>query len=361
MVWKKFKAFQKKYERFMMPGALLLGFLVDTITLSRIDGQLDNIILFGYLFLAGISIVLLSLLRAHKISHRIKERVAIITPLILQYAFGGLFSGFIIFYSQSATLATSWPFLFTLVGLFIGNEVFKDKYTRPLYHLSVFFIALFSFSIFFIPVLIKHMGALVFLLSGFITLLITAGFLWVLRKINADEFEQIKTKTTRTLLTIFILFNILYFTNVIPPLPLSLKDSGIYHNIERSGNNFIISAQKPRWFRFLSDFATEIELPPGKPLYAYSAIFAPTNLETTILHRWSYRDPQKHEWVTIVNIPFPITGGREDGYRGFTFSQNVWPGRWRLDVITEREQLLGRTEFEVIRSFDLPELRTITK
>lgn len=361
MLWKRFRAFQKKYERFMMPGALLLGFLVDTITLSRVDGTLDNIILFSYLLLAGISITILSLLRAHKIPRAIKERVAIITPLVLQYAFGGLFSGFIIFYTQSATLVTGWPFLLALIGLFIGNEVFKDKYSRPLYHLSIFFVALFSFAIFFIPILVKHMGAWVFVLSGITTLLITASFLWILRKINEDEFDTNKTKTVRTLLTIFILFNVLYFTNVIPPLPLSLKDSGIYHNIERSGNDFIVSSQKPRWFRFFSDYATEIELPPGQPLYAYSAIFAPTDLETTILHRWSYRDPQKHEWVTILDIPFPITGGREDGYRGFTFSRNIWPGRWRLDVITKREQLLGRTEFEIIRSFDLPELRTFTK
>ena len=153
MKFSKIKAFLTKYEARLSWGAMITGFVVDNLTLSRIDLWLDNIILSSYLVIAGGSIILFNYLSE-------SSRIRLFIPYILQYALGGLFSGFVIFYSRSGTIIQSWPFLIVLLSLLVGNEMFKERYERFVFRIGIYFVALFSFFIFFIPVLIGKMGAL---------------------------------------------------------------------------------------------------------------------------------------------------------------------------------------------------------
>ena len=57
----KIKVLCTKHERYLFPAALLLGFVVDNFTLTRIDLWFDNLILFSYITLAGIGIVVVNL------------------------------------------------------------------------------------------------------------------------------------------------------------------------------------------------------------------------------------------------------------------------------------------------------------
>jgi len=43
-----------------------------------------------------------------------------------------------------------------------------------------------------------------------------------------------------------------------------------------------------------------------------------------------------------------VVGGRDNGYRGYTFKRHVQPGRWRVEVRTETGRLLGRIPFELV-------------
>jgi len=66
------------------------------------------------------------------------------------------------------------------------------------------------------------------------------------------------------------------------------------------------------------------------------------------------------DYVTTDRIGFPISGGRDDGYRGFTVKQRVTPGDWRVDVETDDGRILGRVSFRVEPAPDTPPaLRTI--
>src|SRR3989344_5404360 len=159
----------EKYEHHLSSVAFLFGFLWDNIMLTRIDLLLDNIVLSSYIIIAGIAIVVLNAHNAGRLRHpRIETHAPFLLPLLMQFAFGGLFSGFFIFYSRSGALATSIPFLIFLAALLVGNEFFRKRYSRFVFHISVFFIALFSYAIFFIPVILGKMGPRVFLLSGLV-------------------------------------------------------------------------------------------------------------------------------------------------------------------------------------------------
>ena len=41
-------------------------------------------------------------------------------------------------------------------------------------------------------------------------------------------------------------------------------------------------------------------------------------------------------------IPLKISGGREGGYRLYTFKQRLDPGDWRVDVEAEDGRVIGR-------------------
>lgn len=340
------REFYIKNERHISSGALLFGFIIDSITLTRIDLLFTNLILFAYLFTAGISIVFINAYREEKIKGWFFDKIAFVVPLFLQFAFGGLFSGFIIFYSRSGTLITSWLFIGILLILLIGNEFFKKHYIRLVFQINIFFITLFSFFIFYVPVVLGKMGALVFLLSGGLSLLGIWLFVLLLKSITPIFAKRNKSFIRGGIFFTFILINILYFTNVIPPIPLSLKSAGIYHKVERIDGNYFAEQERKTWYEIFTRQKT-INIAIGKPIYFYSAVFAPIKLDTRIYHRWEYFDTKKNIWIETDRISFNIFGGRDGGYRGYSVKNNIKGGLWRVDVITNRGQLLGRTEFKI--------------
>ncbi|HEY7532205.1 MAG TPA: DUF2914 domain-containing protein, partial [Nitrospiraceae bacterium] len=46
-------------------------------------------------------------------------------------------------------------------------------------------------------------------------------------------------------------------------------------------------------------------------------------------------------------IPIKISGGREGGYRAYTFKQRLDSGDWRVDVETEDGRIIGRVSVRV--------------
>ena len=93
-------------------------------------------------------------------------------------------------------------------------------------------------------------------------------------------------------------------------------------------------------------------------MYFYSAVFSPTDLDTKIFHSWQYFNEDKEKWIENFKIGYTIVGGRDGGYRGYSIKENIFSGRWRVDVMTEREQLLGRYKFTVVDVQILPVLET---
>ncbi len=338
-----------RHERSLSFGALALGFTVDSLTLTRIDQKLDNAIFIAYLLIAGLSITLFHYLKD-------ESRIRLFLPYLLQYAFGGLFSGFFILYTRSGSLATSWPFIITLLYLLIGNETFKERYEKYVFRMSVYFIALYLFFIFFIPVLIAHMGDLVFILSGIASILAIAGLTKIIERSSKTRAEDKRNQIYIMVIIITLLINTLYFSRIIPPIPLSLKDIAVSYSLERTENQYILTQEKLPWWQ--KPFTKDFHISEPQELYVYSAVFAPTNLDQTITHVWSHKTD--NGWVTRSQIAFDISGGRGEGYRGYSRSSMTQEGLWRVDVRTTRGQLIGRKTFSI--SFKAPqELETIVK
>jgi len=334
----RLRAFFDKYERRIGLGFLIGGFIFDNLTLQRVDLFLDNLVLLIYLAVVAACILIID----------IGKKLSYAAPYAMQFAIGGLFSGYIVFYFRSASLTISWPFLLMLAVFFIGNEFFRKHYELLTFRLAIFFIAVFSYLIFSLPVLFHRMGADIFVLSGVLSLLIIAGLVQLIKKISHEHPARHYPLTATTIGAIFLVFNLFYFTNVIPPIPLSLKEAGIYHRVQKVPQGYSALVEKRPWYDIFG--GNKIHLAPGESAYVYSAVFAPTDLEAEISHHWYYYNEKSGEWQDAGRIGFPLVGGRDGGYRGYSVKGNIAYGRWRVDILTERNQVVGRLKFWVVEA-----------
>ena len=349
-----------RLRRYWLTVAFVLGFVLDNITLNRVDQLFDNLVLFTYVVVSMISILLLYAGTSGRFKESWNNNIRKYAPLFIQFAFGGLLSGMLIFYGRSGSWAESWPFLVIILGVIYGNETIKDRSSRLVFNRAMFFIGLFSYVVLVIPVLTGHMGPWVFLVSGILALVIMRIFLLALRKIIPNFLGLQMRVVVFTIGGIFVGFNFLYFTNIIPPIPLSLKDVGIYHSVVRFENgDYQLKYEAGNWWNFFRNSDDEFHPVAGGNIFCFAQVFAPTRLKTDIYHNWQYFDEAQDKWVSYAKLSYPISGGRGNGFRGYTLIENFRDGKWRCSVETERGQVLGRETFTVNSKESAGELTTI--
>ena len=349
-----FKDFIVRYERYLSGASLLAGFVVDTLTLRRVDLLPETILLYSYLGIAALAIFLIHLMEENAAEGGVAARFVPWLTFLLQFTFGGLFSAFLIFYSRSASLSASWPFLALLLFVFVGTELFKRHHARLVFQLSIFYFAIFSFCVFSIPIAVGAIGSWVFVLSGVVSLVVFSLFVFLLRITGRARIRARMPSIAFSIGAIFILINVLYFSNILPPIPLALKEIGMYHSVSRTDAAYILLGEAPPWYHAFS--RPILHITEGEPLYVFAAVFAPVSLKTDVVHRWQYYDASVKMWKDSTVVRFPMIGGRDGGYRGFSLKYGVTPGLWLVSVETPNGQLIGRTTFTVEKVFELPPL-----
>jgi len=363
---------QSSFLKPVLPAFFFLaGVTYDSLTLTRIDRLLDNLILLLYLTVLGVLVILTgrfqlglipsppdrSSLNPLSLVHRAQPHIA----KGLQFLLGGLFSAYVIFYSQSASFSTTAIFLGIIVALLIANEFLQTRYSSLKILVSLFALATFSFLTFFLPVLTGWMNSLVFVTGA----LLTGAIVW---KIVRLILQGLPHASLRHVLAIsFPAFSVigfctlLYFLNWIPPIPLSLKFGGIYDQIEKQHNEYILTYEQGPWYAMWKQSNDRVGV--DAPVYCFSSVFAPVTLHTTIYHHWQWRPfPEPESFITTDRIPLTMTGGRETGYRLYTMKHRVQPGEWRVDVETEDGRVLGRMTFIAEDTYSREhEMTTITR
>ena len=148
-----------------------------------------------------------------------------------------------------------------------------------------------------------------------------------------------------------------YFVNVIPPVPLALKDIGIYHSLLRKADGSYVALYESRaWWEVWRATNSTYTLSGSASAFCFSSVFAPTDLTTPIYHKWEYKSPATGDWEVRSRVSFPISGGREGGYRGWSVKSSLVAGEWRCSVETAQGSLIGRVGFSAVDSPTAPEL-----
>ncbi|MFM2423957.1 MAG: hypothetical protein RLZZ70_346 [Candidatus Parcubacteria bacterium] len=333
-------------QRHWLSLAFVGGFITDFILLNRVDDTIDNAILTAYVLLATVALLLFYSGIAKRFGERLSPGVVRYAGGVMQYAYGGLFSGMLIFYGKSGAILASWPFLVLIIIAILGNELIKERSQKLVFNLFAYFVGVFSFVVLQIPVLTGQMGGWVFLGSGVLALVIVYGVVQLLAYIIPNYLQLEMRKIVFVLFGTFAMFNLLYVANIIPPIPLSLKEITIAQSVVRVGGDYEIVYEPAPWWQFWRR-VHETFHPGTGSVACFTRVFAPTKLSTEIKHVWEYKDQETGRWTHHFSLPFPIVGGGDNGYRGFTAISSYQDGVWRCRVMTTRGQVIGQQVFTI--------------
>lgn len=346
MPFKTIKKLFEKYERLLMPATLLLGTAVDFITFKTLNVETTFWILGIYYVIAAVCIFVLNTVRY--------ERMRMVAKFLIQFTFGALLSASLVFYWFSGALSASWPIMILLALLMVSNEVFNHYYLKPIIQIGLYYFISFSLFALALPYAFNSLHPILFVVAGVLGFVVVWISLRVLLRF-VPSIQQIQKQILFLMVAIFVSMNALYVLNVIPPIPLSLREASVYHNISRSGGGYLVRSENESWFDRLIP-GQVIHVMATNKVFVYSAIFAPLKLKTTIVHRWQYYDVLQKKWIDKDRLLFTLSGGRDEGYRGYSLKSNLAPGKWRVRMETERGQVMGRIEFTVEVVDVLPEL-----
>ena len=347
----RYRLARRWYLRNEEVGASLLffgGVTWDALTLQRIDALLDNLILGIYLALLGGFVTLAALNRTDRPLPDPLQQLSTWSTGAIQFLAGGLFSAYVIYFTRSASFSTASLFLLVLVALLVANELIWRREWSVYLLIGVYFLAVFCYFTFFMPVVLGTMGFGVFLTGGLVSAGLVIALILYLDAHHVFGGAREFLGAVGLVLALLAAMVGFYVNDWIPPVPLALQEGGVYHDVTRQNGAFVLRYEKPPWDRPWQNDDDPFHYVPGDTVHCFAAVFAPTTLETKVYHRWQYYDPDREAWVQTDRIGYQVVGGRRRGYRGVTFKQNVRPGAWRVTVETADRRPIGRIRFEVV-------------
>lgn len=344
-----------------MPLMLVVGLAVDFFTFKTIQLQTSLMLLGAYFICAGLAIAYIHLYDKPGIEdrHPVSRATRLAAQLAVQFSFGALLSSSLVFYWFSGAVAVSWPIIFVFALLMVSNDVLRHYFEKPTVQISVYYFTGFSLLSLILPVAFNSIAVWHFVYAGILSLIFISFYIAGIARL-VPAMRQKRARMFIPVLIIFAAMNALYFFNVIPPIPLSVREAGVYHDVRRSGADYVVQAEKETALQRFWPGQT-VHIAPGERVYVFASIFAPAELNTTIVHHWQYYDAAAGEWVSKDRLSYPISGGRAQGYRGYTLKTSVPSGKWRVDVETMRGQVLGRVHFMVQQAEQKPELEQRTR
>jgi hypothetical protein len=350
-----------RFERPISSLSLVGGFVFDALTLQRVDAFWDNVWVIAHLAIVGVCIILIHRNELVIGDEKDPAKMHFWFVNVMQFFFGGILSTYLVFYFRSGDILVEWPFILMLALAFWANESFKRAYIRLSFQIVLFYLSIFAFAIFLVPVIVHDIGPAVFLLSGIFSLAAMAGFLWVLARFARGKVGKNKNLIGAWIAVVFIAVNVLYFNNLIPPIPLSIKDSGVYHSIAKDvSGDYIVTSEEMSWWNFFTLYK-DFHASTTDSVYVYSAVFSPPAFNMNIIHDWQYYDPTAKVWTDEEKIALSVTGGREEGFRTWSVKNGLAPGHWRVNVQTETGQTIGTVRFNIVPPSPDETLQTETK
>jgi hypothetical protein len=224
------------------------------------------------------------------------------------------------------------------------NEVRPKQVPKHILRNALFGLCLISYLNVLVSIALGSIGLLVFLAALASATLIHFAFTKFLeRKL---EPRKIRLQVQAPFVAILVIYALLYVTKVLPPVPLSVKHIGIYHNVTRVPGGYQLEERRPEW-RFWESGDQTFEALPGDRVFCFVQVFAPHGFRDQLKVRWRYHDP-KTGWTSGDAIPLSVSGGRDEGFRGFTSKANYVPGDWRVQVETSDGREIGRISFTVV-------------
>lgn len=331
--------------------AFLGGFVWDAMTIGRKVSFFDLWLLLSYLLVAAGLLWWIGH-RHEKLRYQLDASHLPTTPpserplqaripfLLLQFLFGGLLSALCIFYFKSANHLLAWLLTLLLAFVLVANEWLDDYYHQFTLTWTLFGLCAMLLLNFLLPFVVGSIAAIWFYFSTFIGALFTH---WLRKKTPACPGNGAYVWGLAFLLMLA------YPLDVIPPVPLVKQDVQVGLMLERGEGTYQIRLLKAPWWEFWHRVDPRIAITHGDRLYCVSSVFAPKGLHTRLIHHWQFKD-KNNRWSTRSRIGFTLSGGRDNGFRGYSYKQNLQMGDWRVILETESGRTLATHTFRVINT-----------
>ncbi len=350
-------AFKSLVERILLKKylpviAFFAGFVWDALTIGKNVNGTDLIILTAYL-LATVPIIGWLVKKANLLINNAAQTTLATSVafkdatwqmrlpyLLLQFLFGSLFSALFILYFKSSSHIAAFVWCLGLGILLVANEFLETAYRRFTLIWTLFGFCLILLLNFVLPYAIGSIHWLWFYVSIILAVVIT-------QSLKLGISARLGSIYPTYAIAIFIAA--VYVLDVIPPVPLVIKDIQAGIKLEKVDNTYVLQQDKAPAWRFWRSTVNSVYITPGDKVYCISAVFAPANLHTQLFHHWQFYD-EKQGWQTMSRIGFDLTGGRNKGYRGYSYKQNVAYGLWRVAVETKNGRTISLHSFTINRA-----------
>ncbi|HMK72694.1 MAG TPA: DUF2914 domain-containing protein [Myxococcaceae bacterium] len=346
--WRRLEAFRHRHARAEHLVFFVAGFTFDALMVSRIDETPVLLQQGAYLLVVG-----LLLLGLDAWTHRGAEPPRLLRGLwrwsqpVLHFMLGTLLNAYALFYFKSASGLSALLFLAVISLLLVVNELPRFRSLGPVVLYGLYSFCLTSYLAYLYPVLFGRLRPWMFLLAVLTSLLPLLFLAWRYHRTTRDAGRVVRQALLPALGVQAVLLA-LYAAHLVPPVPLSLLHIGVYHGVARAagGKGYALSHHPSPWWRFWAQDEQDFLARPGDRIYCFVRIFAPRNFRDEVKVRWAHRDGGQ-PWALSDAVPLRITGGKDEGYAGFSYKQNWRPGDWKVTVETSDGREIGRRLFSV--------------
>ena len=345
----KLAHFRHRYEKQEMVVFFIGGFCFDLLLLERIDSV-------PMLIHQGSYLVLLSILLAVDQRYAMRAppggwlgKVLSFRTWVIHFLLGTLLNAFLVFYFKAASSPWAFVFLVALGGLLIANELPRFRELGPIMRVALLSFAWASYLSYLLPVLFGFLSASLFVLAVGMASALTY-FLWRLYRFWTPDARWTFTRAVLPGLSIQAALLALYFLRVIPPVPLSLRWIGIYHDVTKGPAGQYELTQDTPWWEVWAHGDTTFKAKPGDRVYLFTRIFAPRRFNDGLQIRWALREG--NHWAKTDAIPITISGGNDLGWHGVSYKEHWQPGLWRVTVETVDGREVGSLRFRIVERAD---------
>jgi hypothetical protein len=267
----------------------------------------------------------------------------------ISFFLGTLLSHILVYYFRSSDVLQVWP-LFAIVGISILSNEFLYGIVPDI---LLFFVALTFYIIFNVPIFLNKVNNNTFLISILVSVIAISILTLILQRIYLSKKEFLFLIIFSIAFPFLILR--LYYLNYIPAVPLALGDSGFYSYVQKetSENNLVLYDKKEDGiikttkYLFLENESYNLNsLKDSNTIYFFSSIISPADVSATITHVWQKYDDTKKIWADYAKISYDVSGGRQDGYRGYSSMTNITQGKWRVRVLAD-DRIVGIKNVEI--------------
>ena len=409
-----FKFFRNNFNH-INTAFFFMGFIVDSIFLPDYLSPVSRYL--GAIYIAVAATLLLiknngDLLRPRKgklcdVFDKVcvyNDKINYVINLAIAFVLGSGLSFVFIYYYRSVQVSVMWPILIVMLALMCMNEFVKNITRRALMEIAILMFTVYLYFIYVFPTLFYNLTTYTLVLSVVFALLfnivLTRAILWEKEglDININRFGY---KLLAINIFIPVVMGILYITNNLPAVPVTLRSIEVYNEVQKStdkklGNIYTsinydkncardvntITDKKDYWNDFKELFivktikvqncggitsvtnlgyssttidATNATSNHSNRITVYTAVYMPGYFfqNNIVSHIWSHYE--NGNWVEKKRVSYPIVSGRDGGYRGYTYIDTpvdslIGPGEghWKIRVMNSDNRLIGEYRFNAI-------------